>query len=246
MRSRLAAPERAVDTIERSAPPSLLTDHAAMQDRFPMREKLRTPRAAAVAGLLFSVLVIAIFLLVRLSVPADPREPGAWLTSHAQLVTWAVNLFPFAAIAFLWFIGVLRDRIGQEEDRFFSTVFLGSGLLFLGMLLILAIFVSGIVGAFETHPLLIADSAAFYFARSSIYNVANVYMAKMAGVFMMTTSMVVIYTGIAPRWLAIVGLTLAPLLLFGSYYLTWVFMVFPLWVMLISANILKENLGRPS
>lgn len=217
-----------------------------MPDHSPTRESLRTPRAAAIAGLLFSVLVIAIFLLVRLSVPTDPREPGAWLTGHTQLVTWAVNLFPFAAIAFLWFIGVLRDRIGQEEDRFFSTVFLGSGLLFLGMLLILATFVSGIVGAFEAHPLLIADSAVFYFARSSIYNIANVYMAKMAGVFMMTTSMVAIYTGIVPRWLAIVGLTLAPLLLFGSYYLTWIFMVFPIWVMLISASVLKENLGRPS
>jgi MFS family permease len=211
-----------------------------------MHSNLKTPRAAAIAGLLFSVLVIAIFLLVRLSVPADPRESGAWLTSHAQLVTWAVNLFPFAAIAFLWFIGVLRDRVGQKEDRFFSTVFLGSGLLFLGMLMILAIFISGIVEAFEAHPLLMVDSAAFYFARSSVYNIANVYMAKMAGVFMMTTSMVAIYTGIAPRWLAIAGFTLAPLLLFGSYYFTWVFMAFPLWVMLISANVLKENRGRLS
>jgi hypothetical protein len=34
----------------------------------------------------------------------------------------------------LWFIGVLRDRLGQLEDRFFATVFFGSGLLFLAML----------------------------------------------------------------------------------------------------------------
>jgi MFS family permease len=215
-----------------------------MQDRSQTHANLKTPKAAAIAGLLFSVLVIAIFLLVRLSVPADPRESGAWLISHAQLVTWAINLFPFAAISFLWFIGVLRDRIGQKEDRFFATVFLGSGLLFLGMLLILAIFISGIVGAFEAQPVLMADSAVFYFARSSIYNIANVYMAKMAGVFMMTTSMVAIYTGVAPRWLAIVGFAFAPLLLFGSYYITWVFMVFPVWVMLISVNLLNENRGR--
>jgi lauroyl/myristoyl acyltransferase len=45
-----------------------------------------------------------------------------------------MNLVPFAGIAFLWFIGVLRDRLGEFEDRFFSTVFLGSGLLFLAML----------------------------------------------------------------------------------------------------------------
>jgi len=40
---------------------------------------------------------------------------------------------PFAGIAFLSFIGILRDRLGQLEDRFFTTVFLGSGLLFAAM-----------------------------------------------------------------------------------------------------------------
>lgn len=38
---------------------------------------------------------------------------------------------PFAGIAFLWFIGVIRDRLGDHEDRFFASVFLGSGLIFL-------------------------------------------------------------------------------------------------------------------
>ena len=37
----------------------------------------------------------------------------------------ALNLVPLSGIAFLWFIGVVRDRIGEREDRFFATVFLG-------------------------------------------------------------------------------------------------------------------------
>ena len=57
----------------------------------------------------------------------------------------ALNLVPFAGIAFLWFIGVLRDRIGEREDRFFATVFLGSGLLFVAMIFVAA----GIGGALE-------------------------------------------------------------------------------------------------
>ena len=205
------------------------------------QESLRTPKAAAIAGLLFSVVLAAIFLLLRFSVPADPREPGAWLNSHLAQVELATNLVPFAGIAFLWFIGVVRDRLGQREDRFFATVFLGSALLFLGMLLILAAFTGGMVAAFETQPQAMTDSATFYFVRSAIYSIANIYMAKMAAVFMMATSMVAIHTGIAPRWLAIVGFALAPLLLFGSYYLTWIFMSFPLWVMLISACVLRDN-----
>ena len=54
-----------------------------------------------------------------------------------------MNLIPFAGIAFLWFIGVLRDRIGEREDRFFATVFLGSGLLFVAMLFVAAAIAAG-------------------------------------------------------------------------------------------------------
>ena len=73
-------------------------------------------------------------LLFRLSVRADPLEAEAWLKTRSNTVALALNLVPFAGIAFLWFIGVLRDRLGELEDRFFATVFLGSGLLFLAML----------------------------------------------------------------------------------------------------------------
>jgi hypothetical protein len=39
-------------------------------------------------------------------------------------------------VAFLWFVGVIRDWVGQREDPFFATVFFGSGLLFVGVPLI--------------------------------------------------------------------------------------------------------------
>ena len=52
---------------------------------------------------------------------------------------------PFAGVAFLWFIGVLRDRLAQLEDRFFATVFFGSGLLFLAMLFAAAAVIGAVV-----------------------------------------------------------------------------------------------------
>src|ERR1039458_7446399 len=107
---------------------------------------LRTPRAAAVAGIIFSVLLVAALLLLRISVPPHPAVPGSWLTDSRRraAVAIALNLVPFAGIAFLWFIGVLRDRIGEREDRFFATVFLGSGLLFVAMLFVAAAIGGGI------------------------------------------------------------------------------------------------------
>jgi hypothetical protein len=99
-----------------------------------IRAGLRTPRAAAIAGIVFSVLMISGVLLFRLSIPANPLEAGIWLKTSSGEVAHTLYLVPFAGIAFLWFIGVLRDRLGEREDSFFATVFLGSGLLFVAML----------------------------------------------------------------------------------------------------------------
>jgi hypothetical protein len=209
------------------------------------RANLKTPKAAAIAGMLFSVLLIVVFWLLRTSIPADPQEPGAWLNTNSRSVALALNLMPFAGIAFLWFIGVLRDRLGEKEDRFFATVFFGSGLLFLAMLFTAAAMVGAILLAFVVHPAELIGSATFHFARAAAYSLVNVYMIKMASVFMITTSTVAIYTGIAPRWLAVLGFALALLLLFGSFYISWSFLVFPLWVFLISVYILKDSI-RPS
>src|SRR6476660_7043576 len=111
------------------------------------REALRTPRAAGIAGIAFAVLLFTVLVLVRLAVPNDPAEAGAWLTdgNRRRAAIVALNLMPFAGIAFLWFIGVVRDRIGAGEDRLFATVFLGSGLLFIAMLFCSGAIAGGLV-----------------------------------------------------------------------------------------------------
>src|SRR5689334_16304034 len=97
-----------------------------------IRPTITTPRAAAVAGIAFSVLLTLALVLVRVAVPENPDDAGTWLADSRKrdAVVLALNLLPFAGIAFLWFIGVVRSRIGAGEDRLFATVFLGSGLLF--------------------------------------------------------------------------------------------------------------------
>jgi hypothetical protein len=122
-----------------------------------------------------------------MSVPTDPLEAGEWLRSSSGRVALALNLVPFAGLAFLWFIGVLRDRLGSREDRFFATVFLGSGFLFLAMLFCAAAVVGGILAAFAIDHDAFVDSATFHFARSVVYNIINVYAAKVAGAFLIST-----------------------------------------------------------
>ena len=120
------------------------------------------------------------------------------------------------------FIGVLRDRLGDKEDRFFASVFFGSGLLFLAMLFAAAALVGAVnLTASSAGPNELINSATFRFARTSTYIILNVYAVKMAAVFIISTSTVIIYTGIVPRWMAYVGFLLALVVLVGSYYITW-------------------------
>ena len=95
---------------------------------------LRTPKAAAFAGIGFAVLQITSIVILQLSIPVDSYNQNDWLIERAREITLALGLLPFAGIAFLWFLGVLRDRLGHLEDQFFSTLFFGSGLLYLAMI----------------------------------------------------------------------------------------------------------------
>ncbi len=215
------------------------------QDAILIKKSLTTPRAAAIAGILFSILLIISLTIIQILVPYNPQDVGSWLSENWKIVGFAQNLVPFAGIAFLWFIGVVRDRLGVYEDRLFATVFLGSGLLFLASLFISTGIAGAILIIYGSAPALLIDTGLYTFGRVITYEIMNVYAMKMAGVFMITTCTLSLRTGIIPRWMAYLGLILALFLLLSSGYVSWAMLVFPLWVLLISMNILISNLGKP-
>jgi hypothetical protein len=206
------------------------------------RSRLTTPRAAAIAGVVFSVLLMAALVLIRISIPADARDAGAWLSTGARRVSLALNLVPFAGIAFLWFIGVVRDRLGENEDRFFATVFLGSGLLFLAMLFSSAAVAGGIIIAYAEQSAGLMDSGSYAFSRAFTYVTLNTYAMRMAGVFMISSCTLFLRARVTPRWMAFLGYLLALALLLTISHYAWTAMLFPVWVLLISVYILIENL----
>jgi hypothetical protein len=206
------------------------------------KDKLTTPRAAAVAGILFSILMITSLVLIWISIPYNPRDDGSWLSANLSSVSLALNLLPFAGIAFLWFIGVVRDRLGQAEDRFFATVFLGSGLLFLAMLFDSAAVAGGTIKIYGAAPSQLIESGLYTFGRMITYEIMNVYTLKMAGVFMLTTCTLSLRTRIIPRWMIFLGFILALFLLLSLGFVYWSPIVFPLWILMISVYILLANL----
>jgi hypothetical protein len=94
------------------------------------------------------------------------------------------------------------------------------------------------------HSQELLGSPTFALSRALVSNIVSIYAVKMAAVFMIVTSTLVIRTGFAARWMAFLGYALPLPLLFGSRFLDWEFLVFPLWVFLISFHILADNLRR--
>ena len=209
-------------------------------------QRLKTPRAAALAGILFAMLFSGSIVLIRLSIPANPEDSGVWLKQRAGMVRLALGLLPFAGIAFLWFMGVVRDCLGQLEDQFFSTVFFGSGLLFLAMMFASAAIVGATLATYAVEPRRLIDSGVYTFARTVTYGITNVDAIKMAGVFMISLGTIWVRTRIMPHWLAFLTYALALGLLLSISSNLWVTLIFPGWVCMVSLYILIGNLHNPS
>jgi hypothetical protein len=217
-----------------------------MADAVTSPRMLAPPRAAAVAGVIFSVLMGTILTIARMATPGRPNEPAPWLTDpdRVKIVRFAVQLAPFAGIAFLWFIGVLRNRLGRLEDQFFATVFLGSGLLFVASLFASAAFSAALIETVTTGHMDGFNTEAHFLARQLIRTFMNVFAIKMAGVFMMSSSTLIWRTGILPRVVAISGFACAAVLLLAITNWPWIALLFPAWMLLVSLNILFAEFRR--
>jgi hypothetical protein len=211
-----------------------------------IRQTSSPPRVVAVSGVIFSVLYITSLALVRLAVPADPAEPGVWLADSAvrNCVHIALNLVPFTGIAFLWFLAVLRNRIGLLEDRFFATVFLGSGLLFVAMLFVAVAVARGLLDTFATACRLSAADETYAVGRATAYALMNTFGMKMAAIFIFTTSTIGLRTAVLSRWVSFVGFAFGLTLLLVITDFAWIALLFPLWVLLVSTYILVADFHR--
>ncbi len=209
---------------------------------------IRTPKAAAIAGILFSVTFSIALVLVRASVPADPADAGEWLTDSARrtAVLTALGLTAGAGIFFLWEVGVLRDHVGAAEDRFLATVFLGSAILFVGMIFVASALAAGLITAAEDYSDELFASGIWTVVRQAVYWLMIEYGMRMAGVFTLITTMILFRAKLAPRWLLILGFATAFVLMVVVSFLAWAELAFPAWVLVLSLFVLVNNLKRPA
>lgn len=206
-----------------------------MPDTTQLAPRLRAPRSAAVAGIIFAVLLTAVIVLLRTSGAASGQED--WMTSDGGAsVTLAMHLVPFAGIAFLWFIGVIRTRLGELEDRLFATVVLGSGVLFVAMLFSAAATAGTVIAMAADGQSVGADTQRF--AGLLVSGLMGAFGTRMAAVFTLSVTTLGYRTGLIPGWLAVVGYVVPVILFLTPPISAWAQLLFPLWVLLLSGHIL--------
>jgi hypothetical protein len=204
----------------------------------PKPHPLTTPRAAALAGVLFGLLFGTALVLIRTALPEGAEEGAQWLDSGSTRMRVAAILMPFAGIAFLWFIGVVRDGFGRLEDKFFSTVFIGAGLTFLAMMFVSSAIGVGLAASSRDVVDAAAHAEVATFGQMVLITLTKTYALRMGAVFMISLATIWIKTGLMPRWLAIVTYVLALGILFASDFSMWMTLAFPVWVLIVSVFLL--------
>jgi hypothetical protein len=211
-------------------------DRPAMPALEEAGRQLRAPWAASIAGLLFSVLFTAALVLVR----SQPEQTG----QNTAIMIGGLYLAPFAGIMFLWFVAVIRDQLGEREDRFFATVFFGSGLIFVALLFTTAAVVSTPTTLVEFLGGAQLSTEGQAILRALAYTLLFAMATRAAAVFMLATATIGIKSGVFPRWFALVGYLLGFVLLVAVSFWDWFILVLPAWVAVVSLFILRRERTR--
>ena len=118
--------------------------------------------------------------------PEGVQDSSEWLNSQRGGIATATVLMPFAGISFLWFIGVVRDGFGRYEDRFFATVFLGSGVLFLAMMFVATAVAAALVASNSGVSDARAHVEVINFGKMVVLTACKTYAIRMAAVFIIS------------------------------------------------------------
>ncbi|MFD4242521.1 hypothetical protein ACFWP3_13115 [Streptomyces sp. NPDC058525] len=199
----------------------------------PTTDRLKTPRAAGLAGIAFALLLAAAIVLMRIAVPSGDAAEAPIAPDRRWAVRVALEIVPFAGIFFLWFMGALRAHTGEAEDRFIATVFLGSGF----------VFVATLFASAAAAGTVLEESTPSDFGRHFAYTLLSTYAMRMASVFVLATSTIGRLLGVFPRWLALLGTVVGLVLLVVGSGMPWSELLFPAWALIVSVHVLRARRG---
>lgn len=208
-----------------------------------MASRLRGIEAAAAAGLLFSVGALVSFslLLGTLDLGASSGLVAAY---HARpgagaSVTFAVSSLSLAVVGLLWFIAVIRGRIGDHEPKLFGTVFLGSGILVAALMLVAGVSLAA-PASLVHYGGLAPDPGVSSMSRAVGATLLVLVLPRIEALFIFSTGSLALRTGVLPRWLVWATYLTGLALFLNATFFTPGIYAFPLWVGVVSIVMLAR------
>jgi len=206
------------------------------------RRELRSPRAAAIAGIIYSVLTITVMLLTWPAGSVQPQDvTNKFFESWSGTFSVVLTLVPFAGIAFLWFTAVIRDLL-RERDWFFATIFLGSGIIFVLLFFVWGAILGTIMRLTTLESLGVGDTFSVdVFGILLMNEILGNFALRVAGLYMTAVGTLWYRTKLAPNWLITITYLLALGFLLAAERVREARYIFPLWVLAVSVYILILN-----
>jgi hypothetical protein len=193
----------------------------------------RWERWSALAGVLF-VALFAIALALSGNTGGDPGEVTKWYADDGnqtkQFVAWF--LYIGSAIAFLSFLGTLRDMLVRAEGGpgTLSALVFGPGVAFTALYVAaVSLFAAPAALANDSDFKLDPNTAEVFTNAGYLTLVSGVMVASMV---VLATSTAALRTGVLPAWLGWVGLVVAIIMLFAVFFVP--ILVFMAWVLAVS------------
>lgn len=200
--------------------------------------RARSIEAAAIAGVAYSVFTVVALIRLSRFPDLDIGDEGltAWFddAAHQTLLTGLLGLAAVGAIAFLWFVAVIRRRLGDREDRLFATVFLTSGIAYVVVWLIGAGALAAPAVAMMQFDTGSVSQASATLAGGIGSSMILVVAPRLQAVFILSTSTVIMRSQVLPSWLAIVGYVCGLALFVVPLVAEPVGLIFPVWVFVVS------------
>ena len=176
-----------------------------------------------------------------LSGPDSDVAAGYSDAANRASLTTGLSLSIVSAVSFLWFVAVIRRRVGDREDRFFATVFLGSGVLLTGVMLTGSAALASPAVTIDLADGRVPDASSLAVMSGFGTTLMLVVLLRIQAVFVVSTSTLALRSSAFSRWLSYLGYGIALVIFLMPILTDPVGLAFPIWVGILSIALLVRR-----
>jgi Domain of unknown function (DUF4386) len=204
-------------------------------------------RWGGIAAIVFAVLFVVGFLLVA-DTPEGDASNAEWVRHFAdsdnrRMIIIGVVVWAVAMLAFLVFVGVLRERLRNASPgaEWISTVAFACGLVFAAMLATAGLGAGSVAASVEFGDAPVPRDANVLRTFDSLgFGALLLFGAAAAGLLIITTSVVAGRAALLPRWLVVAGYIAGVIVLLGGLFFIPL-VLFVLWMLVVGIVMLRGS-----